>query len=127
MCVHRVVLARDGFSDERLYVDELRATSADLIVLGMGMPRQERVGRLLRQELEHPCTIVCGGAILDFLGDKVARAPQWIRRLRMEWMWRLVCEPRRLFRRYVFGNVAFVARLPRVRRLRRAHAPDSRT
>lgn len=117
----RVVLVRDGFLDEDQYLRDVRDARPALVILGMGMPRQERVGTRLRAELEHPCLIVCGGAILDFLGGKVQRAPAWLRRLGLEWIWRLVSEPRRLFRRYVVGNAVFVVRLGGVwgaRRLR---------
>ena len=57
-----------------------------------------------------PCLIVCGGAILDFLGGKVSRAPLWLRRLGGEWIFRLMREPKRLFMRYVVGNPLFLLR-----------------
>ena len=63
-----------------------------------------------RDRAERPCLIVCGGAILDFLGGKVSRAPAWLRRLGGEWIFRLVKEPKRLFMRYVVGNPAFLIR-----------------
>ena len=81
-----------------------------LIVLGMGMPRQEQVAIALRASLGYSCLIVCGGAIIDFLGGKVQRAPTWMRRTGLEWVYRLALEPRRLFRRYVIGNPVFLAR-----------------
>lgn len=110
------VFVENGFLGDDEYLEGIRRTQPALVVLGMGMPRQERLGALLRDSLEHPCTIVCGGAILDFLGGKVDRAPEWLQRTGLEWVWRLAQEPRRLFRRYIFGNVVFVARLPSVRR-----------
>ncbi|MEX5624238.1 WecB/TagA/CpsF family glycosyltransferase, partial [Pseudomonas syringae] len=54
--------------------------------------------------------IVCGGAILDFLGGKASRAPQWLRHLGGEWAYRLLREPKRLFMRYVVGNPLFLLR-----------------
>lgn len=104
----------NGFLDDREYVRLARAHEPDLIVLGMGMPRQEEVARELRAALEHPCLIVCGGAIIDFIGGKTPRAPPWIRALGLEWGYRLSREPRRLFRRYVLGNPLFVARAVRL-------------
>jgi exopolysaccharide biosynthesis WecB/TagA/CpsF family protein len=74
------------------------------------MPRQEQVAVLLRAALGYPCLIVCGGAILDFLGGKTSRAPVWLRRTGLEWAYRLALEPRRLFSRYVLGNPLFVSR-----------------
>jgi exopolysaccharide biosynthesis WecB/TagA/CpsF family protein len=81
-----------------------------LIILGMGMPRQEIVALALRAALHRPCLIVCGGAILDFLGGRVPRAPRLLQGLGLEWAWRLAREPRRLFRRYVLGNPVFIGR-----------------
>lgn len=103
-----------GFNTVDVYVSLARAQQSALIVLGMGMPRQEEVALALREELTHPCLIVCGGAILDFLGGKTPRAPVWMQRSGVEWMYRLGCEPRRLFRRYVIGNPVFMWRALRL-------------
>ncbi len=99
-----------GFLPVQDYVHMAQAHEPSLIVLGMGMPRQEEVAQVLRANLSRPCLIVCGGAILDFLGGRTARAPRLLRRLGLEWAWRLAYEPRRLFRRYVLGNPLFIAR-----------------
>lgn len=104
------VVCLDGFRVEGSYVELAAQQRPALILLGMGMPKQEAVARALRASLTHPCLIVCGGAILDFIGGKVERAPSWLRRLGMEWLSRLIREPRRLFRRYVLGNPAFLVR-----------------
>jgi exopolysaccharide biosynthesis WecB/TagA/CpsF family protein len=104
-----------GFLPADDYVCLMQAQPCALIVLGMGMPRQELVARSLRAQLDYPCLIVCGGAIIDFLGGKTARAPVWMRRLGLEWVYRLVQEPGRLFRRYVLGNPLFLARALRLR------------
>lgn len=64
----------------------------------------------LRAALGGPCLIVCGGAILDFLGGKVTRAPRWMRRAGLEWAYRLAREPRRLWQRYLRGNPLFLRR-----------------
>ena len=100
----------NGFLDIASYVRLAAAHRPGLIVLGMGMPRQEEVAAVLRAALGFPCLIVCGGAIIDFLGGKTPRAPVWMRRARLEWAFRLALEPRRLFRRYVIGNPLFIAR-----------------
>ena len=104
-----------GFLPVDDYVHLMQAQPCALIVLGMGMPRQELVACSLRAQLDYPCLIVCGGAIIDFLGGKTARAPVWMRRLGLEWVYRLVQEPGRLFRRYVLGNPLFLARALRLR------------
>lgn len=105
----KVVSAHHGFSEVEAYVQLAREYQPELIVLGMGMPKQEAVAARLAAS-GVPCLIVCGGAILDFLGGKVSRAPQWMRRLGCEWVFRLISEPRRLFTRYVVGNPMFLLR-----------------
>jgi N-acetylglucosaminyldiphosphoundecaprenol N-acetyl-beta-D-mannosaminyltransferase len=104
------LVGEHGFHDTDTYVRLARESRPDLIVLGMGMPRQEEVARELRASLDHPCLIVCGGAIIDFIGGKTSRAPRWLRATGLEWAFRLALEPRRLFRRYVIGNPVFLAR-----------------
>ena len=104
-------IAVHGFLDHGRPV---RDRQPSVIVLGMGMPRQEEVAVALRAAIGFPCLIVCGGAIIDFLGNKTSRAPAWLRRSGLEWMYRLALEPRRLFRRYVLGNPVFLARALRL-------------
>ncbi|MFJ4456593.1 WecB/TagA/CpsF family glycosyltransferase [Pseudomonas sp. NPDC089392] len=103
------VSVHDGFASVDSYLALAREQQPELIVLGMGMPKQEAVAARLAAT-GRPCLIVCGGAILDFLGGKVSRAPRWLRRLGGEWAYRLLCEPKRLFKRYVVGNPLFLLR-----------------
>lgn len=110
-----LVSCEDGFQSPAHYCDEVRRTRPELIVLGMGMPKQERVARLVRATAQGAPLIVCGGAIIDFLGGKVQRAPRWMRRVGIEWAYRLLLEPRRLFHRYVIGNPLFMLRAWRCR------------
>ena len=103
-------ICANGFLPDAEYLRLAREQKPDLIVLGMGMPRQELLAERLRATLTHPCLIVCGGAIIDFLGGKTPRAPRWMRASGLEWCYRLAMEPRRLFGRYVLGNPVFLAR-----------------
>lgn len=66
------------------------------------MPKQEVVAARLAVNCV-PCQIVCCGATLDFLAGNVTRAPQWVRCLGCEWVFRLLSGPKRLFKRYVLG------------------------
>jgi N-acetylglucosaminyldiphosphoundecaprenol N-acetyl-beta-D-mannosaminyltransferase len=108
-----IVSRQDGFQEADHYLKLARDSSLDLIVLGMGMPKQEQLAQAIRMQGHGTPLIVCGGAILDFLGGKVERAPMIMRNAGLEWLYRLVREPRRLFQRYVVGNPAFVLRLMR--------------
>ncbi|WP_248919866.1 WecB/TagA/CpsF family glycosyltransferase [Pseudomonas entomophila] len=103
------VSVQDGFTDLDDYQRLAREHQPELIVLGMGMPKQEALAAALAANGPR-CVVVCGGAILDFLGGKVERAPQWLRKLGGEWVFRLAREPRRLFMRYVVGNPLFLLR-----------------
>lgn len=108
-------LALNGFLPLEDYLRLLRACRPRLVVLAMGMPRQEAVAHALREALRDesppwPCLLVCGGAVLDFLAGRTPRAPRVLRRSGLEWAWRLACEPRRLAGRYVLGNPLFLAR-----------------
>jgi len=107
---HSGCVRADGFLDDNVYIAIAIERRPAMIILGMGMPRQEEVAIALRSRLNFPCLIVCGGAIIDFLGGRASRAPCWMRRIGMEWLFRLGREPRRLFQRYVIGNFMFLTR-----------------
>lgn len=103
------VSVHHGFDADQVYLQLALAHQPELIVLGMGMPKQERVASLLREN-NVPALIVNGGAIIDFLGNKINRAPFLFRKLGLEWLYRLGKEPVRLGRRYIIGNLSFIWR-----------------
>lgn len=103
-------LSIDGFQDDARYAEMLSGNSAKIVLLAMGMPKQERVAGMIAAKDTTPRLIVCGGAILDFIAEKVQRAPEFFRKYGMEWAYRLAQEPKRLFRRYVIGNAVFLKR-----------------
>lgn len=108
----KVIDVVDGFQEDACYINRLRerGISDAIVVLGMGMPKQERVASLIKHSFPDSNLLVLnGGAIIDFLGGKVSRAPSWMRNAGLEWLYRLALEPKRLFRRYVVGNVAFLS------------------
>jgi len=106
---HQIVGTHHGFypaSEDAAVTASIIAAKPDLILVGMGQPRQElwaaaHAGRI-------PGVIMCIGAFLDFTAGVVTRAPRWVQRIRLEWAYRLVQEPRRLARRYLIGNLAFL-------------------
>lgn len=77
----------------------LRQSGSRLVFLALGAPRQEIFAARCRSELPE-VGFVSIGAGLDFLAGKQRRAPRWVRRLSMEWAWRMLSEPRRLGGRY---------------------------
>lgn len=116
----KIVSALNGFEPLEAYVAEARTSRPDIIILGMGMPVQEGLAVQLREALEHPCLIVNGGAIIDFLAKRVRRAPKIMRSFGLEWTYRLFNEPLRLFVRYVIGNPLFLLRTQKLARARKA-------
>lgn len=106
-----VVATEEGFSSNSRYIQMARESRPALIILGMGMPKQEGIAIQLRAALDYPVLIVNGGAILDFLAGKKPRAPAFFRDHGSEWTFRLAMEPKRLARRYLVGNPTYVFRL----------------
>jgi alpha-1,3-mannosyltransferase len=89
--------------------DMIRASGANVVLVGMGQPRQEIWTARYLEGL--PAVTICVGALLDFMAGRVRRAPIAWRKRRMEWLYRLIQEPRRLTGRYLIGNVMFVGRV----------------
>jgi exopolysaccharide biosynthesis WecB/TagA/CpsF family protein len=100
----------DGFQPLETYLERVKADRPRVIVLGMGMPKQELVADAIVKSCPGPILILNGGAVLDFMSGRFKRAPLSVRRIGMEWLFRLALEPRRLWRRYLVGNVVFLAR-----------------
>jgi exopolysaccharide biosynthesis WecB/TagA/CpsF family protein len=109
---HQIVGCRDGyFPPEDVSVARaIRASDADVVLVAMGNPEQEL---WLRNNLAVTgCRLgFAVGALLDFLSGEARRAPAWVRAARVEWVYRLAREPRRLGRRYVLGNPIFMLRV----------------
>lgn len=80
-------------------IDALRASGAGLCFLALGAPKQEIFAARAAHALPG-CGFVSVGAGLDFIAGTQHRAPRWVRRIAMEWLWRMATNPRRLARRY---------------------------
>lgn len=90
----------------RQQVEDIRSVAADIVWVGLGTPKQDRWAADLCAAL--PVVAVAVGAAFDFIAGAKRQAPPWMQRNGMEWLFRLGCEPRRLWRRYLFGNARFV-------------------
>ena len=86
--------------------DRIRDSRAEIVWVGLGTPKQDYEVRRLADAL--PVTAVAVGAAFDFTAGTKPRAPRWMRSAGLEWLHRLASEPRRLWRRYLIGNVVFV-------------------
>jgi N-acetylglucosaminyldiphosphoundecaprenol N-acetyl-beta-D-mannosaminyltransferase len=96
----------------------VRESRADLLWLGLGTPAQHLVAHRLREHRPAP-VILCVGAAFEFLAGTKRRAPRWMQRTGLEWLHRLLNEPKRLWKRYLLGNPRFILGIVRDLRLRR--------
>jgi N-acetylglucosaminyldiphosphoundecaprenol N-acetyl-beta-D-mannosaminyltransferase len=87
----------------------IRSSGARVVLVGLGCPRQELFVYAMRPLLDMPLLAV--GAAFDYHAGLLRRPPAWMQRYGLEWLWRLGLEPRRLWRRYVLLNPAYLARL----------------
>jgi N-acetylglucosaminyldiphosphoundecaprenol N-acetyl-beta-D-mannosaminyltransferase len=88
--------------------EEINRSGADVVWIGIGVPKQEKWMAQMRPRLEAPVLIGVGAAF-DFHAGIVPQAPTWIQEAGLEWAYRTVREPRRLWRRYLRYNPRFVA------------------
>ena len=93
-------------------VKEINGSGADVVWVGIGVPKQEKWMARLRAELDAP-VLVGVGAAFDFHAGLVRQAPNWMQAAGLEWAYRLVREPRRLWRRYLRYNPRFLVAFAR--------------
>ena len=102
--------------ENRAIVDAINAAGPDLLWIGMTAPKQEKWTYQHWSELKIHCHVGTIGAVFDFFAGTVKRAPLWWQNHGLEWLYRLLKEPRRMWRRYVVGNVKFLRNVRRERR-----------
>lgn len=95
-----------GFHDDSVYVDRVVELKPQVVLLCMGMPRQEILAGKLRNAGFEGLAI-CGGGWADFYSLVKPRAPLWMRKFGMEWIFRFMLEPRRLGKRYTVDILVF--------------------
>jgi N-acetylglucosaminyldiphosphoundecaprenol N-acetyl-beta-D-mannosaminyltransferase len=94
-------------AEEDAVADEINRSGADVVWVGIGVPKQEKWMARMRGRLDAP-VLVGVGAAFDFHAGLIPQAPDTLQRLGLEWAYRLVQEPRRLWRRYLRYNPRFV-------------------
>ena len=109
---------RDGYFTEQAtpqVIQSITAAKSDLLLVALGTPTQELW--IARHLLHTGARVAIGvGGLFDFFGGRVRRAPRWVQSIEMEWLYRMLKEPQRLWRRYLIGNPLFLWRLLRGRR-----------
>lgn len=98
------------FSDEdnRMMIESINNTKPDLLWIGMTAPKQEKWTYAHWNELNINCHAGTIGAVFDFYAGTIQRAPMWWQEHSLEWLYRLLKEPKRMWRRYLIGNILFL-------------------
>jgi len=123
---------RDGYfgpDNHSGIVEEIRASRAHILFVGMPSPFKETWCERHRQRLEVPVIMGVGGSF-DVLAGFIRRAPRWVQSVGLEWFWRLLMEPRKLWKRYLTTNIEFIGLASReivARRLGRPPATQGQT
>lgn len=101
---------KPAFSDEdnKAIIDAINAANPDLLWIGMTAPKQEKWTYSHWKELNIHCHVGTIGAVFDFFAGTVERAPIWWQDHGLEWLYRLIKEPKRMWRRYIIGNTLFL-------------------
>ena len=94
--------------DNKAIVEAINAADPDLLWIGMTAPKQEKWTYSHWNELDIHCHVGTIGAVFDFFAGTVERAPMWWQRHGLEWLYRLLKEPKRMWRRYIIGNTLFL-------------------
>ena len=105
----------DGFFKEKSedeVLSEINTLKPDIILVALGVPKQEMWINDNLSKLP-PCAAIGVGGLLDFVSERIPRAPLWMRKCNIEWCYRLYNEPVRLFKRYIIGNPLFILRVYR--------------
>ena len=105
----KIVGYRNGYftsKDESQIIADIRAVSPDLLLVGLGSPKQEKWMAAHQGEIDGLMLGV--GAGFDYYAENIKRAPMWMQKHNLEWVYRLVQDPKRLFKRYWSTNTKFI-------------------
>jgi N-acetylglucosaminyldiphosphoundecaprenol N-acetyl-beta-D-mannosaminyltransferase len=94
--------------DNKKIIDAINQANPDLLWIGMTAPKQEKWTYTHWNELNIHCHVGTIGAVFDFFAGTVERAPLWWQEHGLEWLYRLIKEPKRMWRRYIIGNALFL-------------------
>jgi len=124
----RIAGHRNGYwtpEEEREVVRQIKQSGADILFVAMGSPRKEIFLNQYRQELGPPFVMGVGGSF-DVVAGKTRRAPQWMQHWGLEWLFRFLQEPKRMWKRYLVGNTCFIGLVIRELTVGRLRKPRAR-
>ena len=105
--------------EDAAIVRAINSAHPDLLWIGMTAPKQEKWTYTHWQQLDIHCHVGTIGAVFDFYAGTAKRAPLWWQRHSLEWFYRLLTEPRRMWRRYIIGNALFIHNILKEKRAKR--------
>ena len=107
----KIVGTNNGFftsDEEDDIIQKINNSNADMLIVGMGVPYQEKWVDSVKSKFDSVKLVVAGGAVIDFMSGSFKRAPKWMQKLGIEWIYRLLQEPGRLMKRYMLGNFTYL-------------------
>jgi N-acetylglucosaminyldiphosphoundecaprenol N-acetyl-beta-D-mannosaminyltransferase len=113
-----------GSPENEAVLQEINASSPDILLIGLGMPLQEYWLMENRHNL-NASVVLTGGAVFDYVSGRLRRGPRLLTESGFEWLARLLIEPRRLWRRYIVGNPLFLLRVLKQRLSRARYRAQS--
>jgi N-acetylglucosaminyldiphosphoundecaprenol N-acetyl-beta-D-mannosaminyltransferase len=113
----RIVSTHHGYFDKtpgspenEAVIQQINAVRPNILIVGFGMPLQERWLMENWERIEANVALT-GGAVFDYISGELRRGPRWMTDHSLEWLARLIIEPRRLWKRYLIGNPLFLWRV----------------
>lgn len=110
----RIAGAAHGFFDRERQsgdvIEEINSVKPDILLVAFGAPHQEKWLSMHKDEIDAKVMMGVGG-LFDFYAETIKRAPVWMREIGIEWVYRLIQEPGRMWKRYVIGNPLFIYRV----------------
>ena len=100
-------LGYEELSDEK-YIDDINAKNPDILWVSLGFPKQEKFINLIKKNNSINTNMVGVGAVFEWVAGTKIKAPEWVANIGLEWLIRLIQEPKRLYRRYLVDNFLFI-------------------
>ena len=100
-------LGYEELSDEK-YINDINTKNPDILWVSLGFPKQEKFMNLIKKNNSINTNMVGVGAVFEWVAGTKIKAPEWLANIGLEWLIRLIQEPKRLFRRYLVDNFLFI-------------------
>ncbi len=106
----------DGYVDENIAIQKINKANPDILFVGLGSPKQDNFIFNNREKLKNVKIIMPVGGSFDVVSNKLKRAPEWIIKLNLEWLYRLIKQPKRIFRQLKLFKFIFCVLIEKFKR-----------